>query len=110
KQIADQLVANGGQTPYIGIEMIPVTDAVQKDTGLPDKNGAFVSAVVPNSPAQKAGVQQGDVVRVAEGGKVESAQDVVDAVRHKKVGQRVRLEVWRDGAKKTLMITVGAQP
>jgi serine protease Do len=111
KQVADQLVKNGGKTPYIGIEMIPVTDDVKKDYGMPDKNGAFVRAVVPATPAATARVQARDVVRAVDGQKVKTSQDVVDAIRRKQVGQSVRLEVLRNKrVKKTLTLTIDAQP
>jgi S1-C subfamily serine protease len=91
--------------------MVPITEAVQKDFGMPDRDGAFVRAVNPNSPASQAKVEQGDVIRAVDGKPVKTAQDVVDAVRGKKIGQTVKIDVLRNNSvKKTLTMKIGAQP
>jgi serine protease Do len=64
--------------------------------GLPAK-GAWVSRVMPNSPADKAGVHQGDIITQIDGQKIEGAADVVDYVAGQKVGAKVAISLLRDG-------------
>ena len=64
--------------------------------GLPAK-GAWVSRVMPNSPADKAGVHVGDVITQIDGQKIEDAADVVDYVAGQKVGAKLTVALLRDG-------------
>ncbi|MGW0431284.1 trypsin-like peptidase domain-containing protein [Micromonospora sp. NPDC003197] len=71
-----------------------------------EQGGALVATVVPDSPAAKVGLQQGDVV-VSYGGKaINDSSDLVAAVQAGKVGDRVELKFLRNGAEKTATVTL----
>lgn len=110
--VADQLIKQGKvQHPFLGIRMLPISDGVQKDFGLPDKKGAFVQAVEPGSPAAKGGVRQGDIIRAINGKPVDDSAQVQKLVATKKVGESMTVEILRNNTvKKTLKITIGDRP
>jgi serine protease Do len=111
KAVADMLMANGGRVPYIGIEMLPVTAAIQKDFGMKDTNGALVKSIMPNSPAASAKIEPGDVIRSVDGKVIKDSEDVQRAVRGKKVGDVVKIDVLRNNTvKKTLSLKIGSRP
>lgn len=76
---------------------------------LPDERGAVVKEVVPDSPAQKAGLEEGDVVVRYQGQDVFSVAQLVRMVRETPAGRKVTLEVNRDGATQRLSATLDAR-
>jgi serine protease Do len=110
--VADQLIKQGKVLhPYVGVEMLPISDGVKKDFGLPDKKGTIVSAVQAGSPAAKAGIRQGDVIRAINGQPVEDSAQVQKMVVTKKVGDVLTVEILRNNSvKKTLKLTIGDKP
>ena len=112
KIIADQIIKNGKVLhPYIGILVKPINDALKTDYGLPDKNGALVQSVEPNSPGAKAGLQPGDVLRKLDGQAMKSDEEVVKNIGEKKVGDSLKIEILRNNAvKRTLTLKVGDRP
>lgn len=79
----------------IGVNITPVTEEIQKTVGLPDANGAIVDNVETDSPAQKAGIQNGDVVRGVNGARVADVETMRGAVGAVKGGAMVELEILR---------------
>jgi serine protease Do len=110
--VAEQIIQQGKvQHPYLGIEMLPISDGVQKDFGLPDKKGTFVKSVTSGSPAAKGGLRPGDVLRGINGKPIEDSDEVQKLVAGKKVGEVLTLEILRNNkVQKTLKITVGDRP
>jgi serine protease Do len=110
--VADQLIKTGDvKHPYVGISMLPISDDIQKEFGLPDKKGTLVNGVEPGSPAAKGGLRQGDVIRSLNGKPVESSKEVQDLVGTKKVGESLTLEVLRNNTvKKTIKVVIGDRP
>ncbi|MDB4968114.1 MAG: Peptidase Do [Myxococcales bacterium] len=99
KPIVEQLI-NGGKVrrPYIGIRMQELTPEMAKGLGknAPDK-GALVAQVEPGSPAEKAGAKPGDVIVKVSGQDVHAAKDVQRVILGRKIGEKIDVEVWRDG-------------
>jgi len=110
--VADQIIKTGHAShPYIGVFVTPINGALQSDMGLPDTNGALVKNVEPGSPAAKAGVKAGDVIRQVDGVPMKSNDDVVKAIGNKKVGDTVTLQVLRNNAvKQVFSFKVGDRP
>ena len=71
------------------------------------KKGALVSDVVEESPAEKAGVEEGDVITSYDGKEVQDIKDLVEMVGTTKPGKKVNLDVMRKGKKKTLKVKIG---
>ena len=112
KKVADEIIAHGKVFhPYMGVSVKSIDDALKQDFGLPDKNGALVQGVGDGSPAEKAGIKQGDVIRSIGGKPVKSNKDVVDNVSKHKVGDTVKVEILRNNSvKQTVNVKIADQP
>jgi len=103
KVILDQYKKDGRIIkPYLGIAYYIIDRAVARVQGIPE--GAFVKRVVLGSPADKAGVQAGDIIVKLNGESVSESNDIVSIINSLKVGQKVTLELVRD--RKTIKLTV----
>ena len=107
-RVSDQLKAQGFVTRgRIGVSIDEVTAEVAEATGLDKAKGSLVRGVETGSPADKAGIQPGDVILSFNGQPIEKTQDLPRLVGNTKPGSRSNLIVWRQGQEKTLSITVG---
>lgn len=77
--------------------------------GTPEK-GAFVSDLTPDSPADKAGLEPGDVIVAIDAREVEWSSDVVDYVSSRPIGSKVTVKLVREGKAKTVQVTLGELP
>jgi membrane-associated protease RseP (regulator of RpoE activity) len=91
---------------YIGVRPVEMTPDLRVHFGAPKEAGVFVGTVEKDSPAAKAGLQVADIVTAADGEKIGSKRDLVRAIRRKKEGETVKLDLLRDRAPKTLSVTV----
>jgi len=114
KEVADQLIKHGKvKHPYIGVQLKDVAELgkeVIEYFNLPDKDGAIVVSVEPKSPAEKAHIQRGDVIREIDHHKMKTAEDVVSYVKSKKVGEEITLEIWRRDTIKVIKLKLGDRP
>ena len=107
-KVKDQLVQTGKVTRgRIGVTIQEVNQSLADSFGLPRPAGALVSAVEKGSPADKAGIEPGDVVLKADGTEINRAIDLSGHVADLKPGTSARLEVWRKGGPRELAITIG---
>ncbi len=96
--------------PYIGIRYIPVTKDLQTNNKLPVDYGALVQrgekvgdlAVIPGSPADKAGIQENDIILEVDGKKITEDNPLAKMVQKYKVGDEITLKIWHKGIEKTL--------
>ena len=91
---------------YIGVRPIEMTPDLRAHFGAPREAGVLVGTVETDSPAAKAGLQVGDIVTAADGQKIERRRDLVRAIRRKKEGDTVQIDIVRDRATKTLSVAV----
>jgi serine protease Do len=107
KNVTDQL-KNGGQVSrgWLGVEIQNVDPKLAQSLALSNTNGALVASVLPSSPADKAGVQAGDVITSFNTRMVESANTLPLLVGNTAIGQSVPLEVWRAGKTVALNATI----
>jgi serine protease Do len=104
----EQLIKNGKvEHGYLGIGLNDVTPDNARFFNLEDASGAIVAQVTPNSPASRAGVRTGDVIRELNGKKIENGGALQVAVSQETPGTKIALDVLRDGKPVTLNITVG---
>jgi serine protease Do len=109
--VSDQLRATGKvRRGKLGVQIQSLTADLASSFKLPDSNGVLVSAVERGGPADKAGIQAGDVIRQYDGKTIEQAAELPRLVAGTKPGDSVRMEVWRQGATKQLQVTVGELP
>jgi serine protease Do len=106
-RVAQDLRANGRVIRgRIGVEIAAVSKEVAESLGLGTARGALVRRVEANGPADKAGVEAGDVIVRVDGKAVEKSQDVPRLIGALKPGARTVLQVWRRGAARDLNVTV----
>ena len=106
-RVSDQLRANGRVTRgRIGVQIDQVTKEVAESIGLGKPQGALIRGVEEGSPAEKAGIEAGDIITRFDGKTIEKASDLPRLVGNTKPGSRVGLTVFRRGASKDLSITV----
>lgn len=95
----------GGRT-YIGVSLVNLSPELRDHFGAPKDAGVLVESVQEDSPADKAGIKVGDIVLSADGDDVKSSADLRTALREKKEGDSVRIEVLRGRSRQTLVATV----
>jgi PDZ domain-containing protein len=91
---------------YLGVGLTELTPELRAHFGAPENAGVMVSSVESGSPADKAGLQVGDILARVDGKDVQSSWDVRSGVRTLEEGQQVPLEVWRDRKVQTLSATI----
>jgi serine protease Do len=89
----------------VSISRDPITKEVAQAFGLPNTNGALVSAVSPGTPAAKAGIQAGDVIVEYNGRPVTDSDSLVEMVVNTKPGTTVPVTIYHDNKRQTLNIT-----
>lgn len=106
-RVSDQLRATGRVSRgRIGVQIDQVTKEVAESIGLGKPHGALVRSVEPGSPAEKAGVEAGDIITKFDGKGVEKSSDLPRMVGGTKPGSRSTLTVFRRGASKDLTVTI----
>lgn len=119
QRIADQLVKNGKvQHPYLGIQMVSLTPDIKQQINsnpnsrlrVNEDQGVLVVKVMPNAPAQQAGLKAGDIISKINGQVVKDASSVQKAVENSQVGSNLSVEVKRDRQTVNLTVRPGAFP
>lgn len=90
-------IGDGPGRGHVGVEILPLTEELRRHFGVPEDRGVMVSRVVPDSPAEKAGLEAADIVTSVDGEGIDSPATLSRMVRSKEPGDSVSLEVWRDG-------------
>jgi S1-C subfamily serine protease len=126
KKVSEELIATGRVAhAYLGIGVQELTSQIAKTLNLPVENGLLVEAVEKGSAAAKAGLRAGDtnvvidgqsyrvggdILVSVDGRPVETTSDLLGILAEKKPGDRVAVEVYRDGERLKLDVTLGRQP
>ncbi len=117
KNVSDQLLKNGEVIhPYLGVQLISLNPKIAKEHNqdpnslvqLPERNGALIQSVIPNSPAEKAGLRRGDLVIAAENISIREPKALLDEVEKAQIGKEFLLNVLRDN--KELEINIKPEP
>jgi serine protease Do len=106
-RISDQLRANGRvQRGRIGVQIDQVSKEVAESLGLSRAQGALVRAVEPGGPADKAGIEAGDIILRVDNMAIEKANDLPRQIGNLRPGTRATLQVWRRGANRDIGVTI----
>ncbi|MBT0964133.1 DegQ family serine endoprotease [Denitromonas iodatirespirans] len=108
--VKDQLLAHGKVTRgRIGVGIQEMNQALSESFGLKSANGALISQVQPGSPAEKAGLQPGDVILKLNGERITNSNELPPKVAAMAPGSKITLQVWRKGETRDISVTLGAQ-
>jgi serine protease Do len=110
-QVTKQLIAKGHiSRGYIGATIETLSDDLAESWGLSGRKGAQVTDVVPDGPAQHAGLQSGDVVVAVNGVPVKSNTEMTREVAKSQAGDVIHLDVYRDGKEMSVDVKSGTRP
>ena len=119
KKLLPQLRQGGEiEHAWLGVQMSDVNAEVAEQLDLPVDHGALVVEATEDSPAEDAGIQGGDpetgegadVITAIDGKKVNTSEDLANAIAAKQPGDSVELELYRDGEKETVEVELGERP
>lgn len=104
--------------PYVGVRFVMLNAQIQQENGLPVDYGCLVIrgnkptdlAIIPGSPADKAGIMENDIILEVDGLKLKDSQDLSKAIRDKNVGDEISLKVLSKGAEKTVRLKLEELP
>ncbi|HSW80716.1 MAG TPA: trypsin-like peptidase domain-containing protein [Candidatus Saccharimonadales bacterium] len=120
KGLIDTVLSTGKfEQPYLGVRYLTLTDDYAKQLNLKTTTGAYVlpadkdngqAGVVSGSPADKAGLQEGDVITEVNGTKIDQSHGLTSQLDQHQVGESVTLTIIRDGKQKTVHATLEPAP
>jgi len=94
---------------WLGVAMQPLTPSLAKAVGLANDHGVLIDSVTAGSPAAKADLRQGDVIRSYDGKDIQNARDLAMAVADTPAGKTVRIGLWRENHALTAEVTIRTQ-
>ncbi|MBK17162.1 MAG: serine protease [Prochlorococcus sp. SP3034] len=119
RKVSSQLLQNGEVIhPYLGVQLISLNPKIAKEHNkdpnalvqLPERSGALIQSVIPNSPAEKAGLKRGDLVIGAENILIKEPKALLDEVEKAKIGKIFLLNVLRNNKEIQVNIKPEALP
>jgi serine protease Do len=111
KHVIESLIKTGKVTRgYLGLTLGDLNPALAREFKVPDVSGVLVNEVEPGTPAEKAGLKQGDVIRTYNGQIVDNRARLQSMVASTNPGSEVTLGILREGQPLTLKVTLGEQP
>lgn len=117
--LIDQVLKGGKlERPYLGVHYIPLTADIAHEYGLKVEQGAFIAptndpatpSVITDGPADKAGVQESDVITQVDGQKVDQSHSLTSLLTKHQPGDKVTLTIKRGDETKKVTVTLGTMP
>lgn len=96
--------------PFLGIRYLTINDKIKSDLNLPFNYGALIisenfrPAIIENSPAQKAGLKEKDIILECDNKKINENYTILDMLEQKKVGDLINFLVWRNNKKINIIV------
>jgi serine protease DegQ len=110
-QIADQIVETGSAThAYLGVGTQTVTPDLQQQFALSRSSGVLVAEVTAGGPAEKAGIQQGDIITKIDDQDMTESSNLMVAIRDKQPGDTVQVSIDRNGTTQVVTVTLEERP
>jgi serine protease Do len=111
KQILNDLIKQGKVVrPWLGISVQDLTPEMAEQFQVKEKEGVIVAQVHQGTGAEKAGLASGDIIKSVDEKVIKNTNELVKEIQKKKVGQKVKLSVVRDGKTMTIEITTTSMP
>lgn len=92
---------------YMGVYIGEVTESMAERYDLPNTEGVYITSVSHSGPAYKAGLRRGDIVVALDGAAIKDPDQLRDAIKARKPGDKVEVTALRAGERQTLMVTLG---
>ena len=111
QHIVNSLVQTGSVVRgWLGVSIQNMTPAIAEAFGLSAMKGVLISQVLANSPAEKGGLQQGDIIVRYAGKQMENVSQIRNAATQSQVGTSVEVTVMRDGLEQSVQVTIAVRP
>lgn len=95
---------------WLGVTVQDLDEKLAQYFGVPDKKGVLVADVLENSPAEKAGMKEGDVIRQFDTGTINNVRELLGIVGRAEIGKKVKVTVIREKKELTLNVEIGERP
>ncbi len=109
-EVMQQLIAHGRvERGMLGVQVQDLTPELAQAFDIPNRKGVVISAVIPGSAAEKAGLKPGDIIVAINGRPVDDSADVRNTIGLIRVGSEVKLTILRDGKERIIQATIGEE-
>lgn len=109
KQVVTQLISKGSVSRgWLGVSIQPVTEDIARSFGLNKAKGALIADVMAGSPAEKAGLRQGDIILKFAGKEIKDSRQLQMVVAETPIGQQVEVELFRDGRNSRISLAIAS--
>jgi serine protease Do len=96
--------------PWLGVVLRTVDQWLVARYELVVDKGVFVTEVAPDSPANKAGLQAGDIIVSVDGKEISTAQDLIQVILSSQIGQEIEITFWRGETEYTATAILAERP
>ena len=111
KQILNDLITEGKVVrPWLGISVQELTPEMMEHFKVKEKEGVLVGQVYPGTGAEKAGLTSGDIIKSVDDKPVKNVTELIKEVQRKKVGQKIKLNIIREGKSMNLEVSTTSMP
>ena len=111
KQILNDLIKQGKVVrPWLGISIQDLTPEIVEQFQVKEKEGVIVAQIHQGTGAEKAGLASGDIIKSVDDKTIKNANELIKEIQKKKVGQKIKLGVVREGKPMTIEVTTSAMP
>ncbi|RMZ49090.1 Do family serine endopeptidase [Candidatus Marinimicrobia bacterium PRS2] len=111
KRVMEDLISDGKVTRgWLGVQIQDVDEGMAKALRLKERNGAIISQVIKNSPAEDAGVEEQDVIIAVDGVKVGDSSNLKNLISSGRPDDKTKLTIIRDGYERNLIVILGTRP
>jgi serine protease Do len=112
-KIAEELIKNGKvqrkASPWLGVGLTAINEQIARYYGLNNQNGVIIQ-IFADSPAAKAGLRDGDIIKEINRKTIKNPEDVVNIIKTAKVGDKIEILVYREGKLTVFKVQLGEKP